>query len=87
MMEVQEQNPQQHQHRTSQRIQEELDGSVEFSRPAPYSDQQVHRHEHRFPENKEEEEIQRHKDAEHSRLQHQEPDVVFLDAILDRRPR
>ena len=86
-MEVQKQNSQQHQYRSGQGVEEELDGGVEFPRPAPYPDQQIHRHQHRFPEHKEEEEIQRHEDAQHARLQKQKPDVVFLHPILDRGPR
>ena len=86
VVEVEEQDAQQHQHRASQRVEEELDGGVEFARAAPDADQQVHGHEHRFPENEEEEEIERHEDAEHARLQDQKPDVVFLDAILDGGP-
>jgi hypothetical protein len=87
MVEVKKQNTQQHQHRAGQSVQEEFDGSVKLTRPAPNSDQQVHRHEHRFPEHEEQEKIERHEDAQHARLQHQKPDVVFLDAILDRGPR
>ncbi len=87
MVEVEEQNAQQHQHRAGQGVEEEFDRGVEFARAAPDADQQVHRHQHGFPENKEEEEIERHEDAEHAGLQHQKPDVVFLHAILDRGPR
>ncbi len=86
-MEVQEQDAQQHQHRAEQRVQEELDRRVELARAAPDADQQVHRDQHGFPENEEEEEIERHEDAQHAGLQHQKPDVVFLHAILDRGPR
>ena len=86
MMEVEEQDAQQHQHRAGQRVEEELDGGVEFARASPDADQQVHRDEHGFPENEEEEEIERHEDAEHAGLEDEKPDVVFLDAILDRGP-
>src|SRR5260370_1020949 len=87
VMEVEEQDAKQHQHRAQQRIQKELDGSIEFARTTPDTDQQIHRHQHRFPENEEEEEIERHEDAEHPRLQHQEPDVIFLHPYLDGGPR
>src|ERR1019366_472182 len=82
MMEVQKQNAQQHQHRASQGVEEELNGGVELARAAPDPNQQVHGNQHRFPEDEEQEEIQRHEDAEHARLQKQKPDVVFLDPIL-----
>ena len=87
VMEVQEQDAEQHQHRTSQRVEEELDGGVELARAAPDADQQVHRDQHRFPEHEEQEEIERHEDAQHAGLQNQKPDVVFLHALLDRGPR
>ena len=87
MVEVKEQNSQQHQHGTEQRIEEELDRRIEFSRPAPDADKQIHRHQHRFPEHKKEEEIQRHEDAQHAGLQHQEPNVIFFYPSFDRAPR
>ncbi len=87
VMEIQEQNAQKHQNRAEQRVQEELDGRIKFARSAPDADQQIHRNQHRFPENKEQEEIERHEDAEHSRLQQQKPYVIFLHPNLDGRPR
>ena len=86
VMEIEEQDAQQHQHGAEQRVEEELDGRVKFARAAPDADQQIHRDQHRFPENEEEEEIERHEDAEHAGLENQEPDVVFLDAVLDGGP-
>jgi hypothetical protein len=86
VMEVKKQNAEQHQHRASQCVEEELDRRVEFARAAPDADQEVHRDQHGFPENEEEEEIERHEDAEHAGLQNQEPDVVFFDAVLDGCP-
>ena len=87
VVEVQEQDGKQHQHGTEQRVEEKLDGGVEFSRAAPDADQQVHGDQHGFPENKEQEEIQRHEDAQHAGLQNQKPDVVFLHPVFDRGPR
>ena len=86
MEEVQEEHAQQHEHGAQQGVEEELDGRVKPARAAPDSDQQIHRHQHGFPEDKEQEEVQRHEDAEHAGLQDQEPGIVFLDAILDPRP-
>ena len=86
MEHVEEQHAQQHQHGAEQGVEEELDGGVEPARAAPDSDQQIHRHQHGFPEDEEQEEVQRHEDAEHAGLQHQEPRVVFLDAGIDRGP-
>ena len=80
VMEIEEQDAQQHQHRASQGVEEKLDRGVKLARAAPDADQQVHRDQHGFPENEEEEEIERHEDAEHAGLQNQKPDVIFLDA-------
>ena len=86
MMEVEKQNAEQHQHGAGKSVEEKFDGGVEFARTSPDADQQVHGDEHGFPENEEEEEIERHEDAEHAGLQNEKPDVVFLDAILDGGP-
>ena len=86
VLEVERQDAQQHQHRSGQRIEEELDGRVQLSRAAPDADDEVHRHQHQFPEDVEQEEIERNEHADHARLQQQEHGVVFLDAVLDRRP-
>ena len=87
IIEVEEQDGKQHQNGTEQCVQEEFDGRVKFARAAPDADQQVHGHEHSFPENEEQEKVEGHEHAEHSALQHQKPDVVFLDPGLDRAPR
>ena len=86
VVEIKEQHGQQHGYRAEQCVKEEFDGGIEFPRAAPDADKQVHRHQHRFPENEEQKEIQRHKDAQHAGLEHQKPDVVFLHAVLDRLP-
>ena len=54
---------------------------------APDADQEVHRHQHHFPEQEEEQEVERHERAEHARLQHEQEDVVLLHTLGDRRPR
>src|ERR1700704_3275637 len=86
MVEVKKQYAQQHQNRASQRVKEKLDSCVELARTSPDANQQVHGHKHGFPEDEEEEEIERHENAEHAGLKDQEPDVVFLDAVLNRGP-
>ncbi len=85
--EVNRQDREQHQHRTSQRIEEKFDGRVEAAFAAPDSDEEVHRDEHHFPENVKEDEIERHENAEHAGLEEQQQDVVFLFAFLNCGPR
>ena len=63
VVEIEEQNAQQHQNRAKQCVEEKLDRRVKLPRTTPDANQQVHGHQHGFPENKKEEEIQRHEDA------------------------
>ena len=72
------------QHEPDQRVEEELDGGVLAARAAPDADQEVHRQEHHFPEDVEQEEVERDEDAHHAGLQQQEQDEVALDVLLDR---
>ena len=51
------------------------------------TDQEVHRDQHRFPEDVEEHQVQRRQRAQHRRLQEQERDAVHLDPLLDVLPR
>src|SRR5215467_2943929 len=85
IVEVQRQNAEQHEHRAGQCIEEELDGRVKLSGSAPDADDEVHQHQH--PEYVEQEEVERDKDADHSRLEQQEHGVVFFYAILNAVPR
>ena len=43
----------------------------------------MHRHQADLPEDVEEEEIERHEDAQHARLQEKEHEEVFLHPMLD----
>ena len=81
--EEQRQDRQQHQHRSGQRVEEELDRGVELPRAAPDADDEVHRHEHDFPEDVEEEEVERAERADHAGLQHEQQRVVLLLAVMD----
>ena len=84
--EVERQNAKQHQDRPGQGVQEKLDGGVEFARPAPHADYEIHRHQHHFPENVEEEEVEGHENAEHAHLQKHEHGVVLFGPLLHSRP-
>ena len=82
--EVEHQQGDQHEHAAHEREEEELDRRVFPPRPAPDADEKVHRQEHHFPEDVEEEEVQRHEDAQHARLQEEEEDAIGADVFLDR---
>src|SRR5215472_13342074 len=87
VVEVESQDRQQHDYRASQRVKEKLDGRVKTPVAAPYADQEIHRHEHHFPENVKEEEVERHEDADHAGLQQQHQNVILLSALLNCSPR
>src|SRR4030095_3482826 len=81
--EVELQYGQQHDHRTDQRIEEELDRRVETVLAAPDTDQKIHRHQHHFPEHIKEEEIERDEDSQHPSLKQEEEDVELFLALFD----
>src|SRR5580704_135040 len=83
-VEINRQNREQHQHRASQRIEEKLDRSIETPLAAPHADQEVHRYQHHFPENVKQDEIERHKDAQHACLKQKKQDVILFLAFFDR---
>ena len=56
VIEVKEQDSQQHQYRAEQGVEEKLDRGIQFARAAPDSDQQVHWNQHGFPKNKKQKE-------------------------------
>src|SRR3990172_1000735 len=51
--------------------------------PAPYADDEVHRHQHQLPEHVKEEEIERDEGAEHAGLEREQEEEVLLDAVGD----
>ena len=87
IVEVEREDTEQHHHAADQRIQEELDGRVQTAIAAPDADEEVHRDEHHFPEQEEQQEVERHEGAEHPRLQHEQEDVELLHTIGNRGPR
>src|SRR5204862_8126266 len=71
VIEVQEQNSQQHQDRASQGVQEKFDSGVELARASADANKQIHGHQHGLPEHKEEEEVRGHEHAQHACLEDQ----------------
>ena len=81
--EVEAQQRDQDEHAAEQRVQEELDGRVLAARPAPDADEEVHRQQHHFPEDVEQEEVQRQERADHAGFQQQEQHAVAADVLVD----
>ena len=76
----------QHQHGTEERVEKELEAGVDAARASPHPDDQEHRNEPALEKQIKHHEVERRKGADHERLEHQECDHIFLDAVLDRQP-
>jgi hypothetical protein len=83
---VQVEERDQHQHRTEERVEKELDGRVDALRPAPHADDDEHRDEQRLPEDIEQHRVQRCERPDHQPLEDQECSHVLRGAILDDLP-
>src|SRR3954469_8351767 len=75
-----------HEDRGDHGVQEELYGSVNASLVSVHADDQRHRDQRGFPEDVEEEEVERYEDAEHRRLKQQHEDEEFFYAPVYRVP-
>ena len=84
---VQPDDRRQHEHRRDHGVQEELHGGVNLAAVTVHADEQRHRDQRRFPEEVEEEQIERDEDADHRGLQDQHQDEEFLHPVVDRLPR
>ena len=87
VVEVERQNAEQHDDAADEGVQEELDRRVQPAVAAPDADEEVHRHEHHFPEQEEQQEVEADERAHHAGLQDEQEDVVLLQALGNRRPR
>ena len=86
VLEVEGQDGDQHEERAGHRVEDELDRRVDAAGPAPDPDDEVHRDQHRLPEDVEEEEVERDEDAQHARLEQQHGDHELLQPRLDGVP-
>ena len=77
----------QHEHGGNHGVHEEFYRGVDFAPVAVHSDQQRHRNQRGFPEEVEQEQIQRDEDADHRGFQHQQQDEEFLHPLMNRVPR
>ena len=85
-LQVQVDQRHQHEDRAQEGEQEELHGGVDPALAAPDADDDEHRHQHRFPEDVEEQPVQRRKDADHQPFHEQERGEVLGRAQLDHPP-
>src|SRR5579864_5988324 len=81
------QNADEHQDRAEHGIQNEFQSRINFASMAPDADEEVRRDEHHFPENEEEEQIERAENADHAHFQDEEHGEEFLDVFVNAVPR
>ena len=74
-------NPKQQTERSAHGVDHELERSVILVGTAPLIDEEVHRDETNFPEDKEDQEVKRHENAEHACFQKEEEHHVRLDTV------
>ena len=86
LVDHQPQDRQQHQYRASHGVQEKLDGSVDAPRPAPNTDQEIHRHQGKLPKDVEQEQVLGEENARHADFEQQEEDHELAHPIFDGRP-
>ncbi len=67
--------------RATHGVDQELERGVVAVGTPPLVDEEVHRHQTHFPEDKEDQQIEGHKDAEHARFQEEEKHHIPFDAI------
>ena len=80
-----EEDRDEHQERADEREEDELHGGVDAPLSAPDADDEVHRHEHHFPEHVEEQRVEGDEASDHARLEEEERHDVALE-LLDLLP-
>ena len=79
---VQVQDGRQHEQRSGQGEDDELDGRVQPPLPAPDADDEVHGDQHQFPKHVEREQVDGQKGSQHAGFQHQHGHGEFPTARL-----
>ena len=83
---IEPQDGDQHQDRAEHRVQNEFHGGVDAALVAPHADHEIHGDQRQFPEDEEQEEVERNENADHGRLDHQQRDEEAFHIFTDRFP-
>ncbi|MHC2218229.1 hypothetical protein ACVIGV_003617 [Rhizobium leguminosarum] len=86
-VEIEHDDTDEEQEAARQRVEEELERRIDPAFATPDADDQVHRDQHRFPENVEQEQVERAEHPQHQRLHGEQTDHERLDLAVDRNPR
>ncbi len=84
--EIEGDDPHQHQDRSRQGIDEELQRGLDPPRSSPDPDQEIHGDQHRLPEDVEEDQVEGEEDPQDGALQNQDGDQELPDPLLDLSP-
>src|SRR3954447_771200 len=82
-LEIEDQHGDQHEHAAKHGVEKEFDGGILPPGSAPDADQEVHRQQHQFPENIEEEKIHGTEDSNHGRIEKKEEREIPLYGTLN----
>src|SRR5271170_4053299 len=80
---VKPQNRHQHQNGAKHGVENKFHGGVDAARVAPYADQEIHGNQRQFPENEEEEQVERNENADHGRFDYQQRDEETFHVFMD----
>src|SRR5262249_8148984 len=83
MHKVQGDDCDQHQHRTNHGVKDEFDGCINSPLTTPDTDQEIHGHQHDFPEHIKQKQVERTEDSDHSRFEQQHENEVFLQTSVN----
>ena len=86
-LQIQVDQPDQHEHRAEEGIEEELHRRVDTARTAPDADDDEHRDQHAFEEHVEQHRVDGGEHADHQAFQEQEGRDVLVHALVDGAPR
>ncbi len=86
IVEVEPEDGDQHQQRAEHRKEHKLDGGIDATRAAPDPDEEIHRDQHHFPEDVEEEQVEGAEDADHAGREEEHRNEIPLHVDGDAVP-
>ena len=83
---IEPQDRHQHQDRAEHGVQDEFHRGVNSAAMSPDADEEIHRNQRQFPEDEEQEKVERDEDADHGGLDDQQRDEKSLHVFVDGLP-
>ena len=85
-LDIQVDQSDQHEYRTKECVEEELDGCIDPIRPTPYTNHQEHRDQHGFKEHIKKQTVECGEHTDHQTFHDQECGHILADVFLNRTP-